>query len=40
VSGRLTTVAVNPAGGTFRYVRYLAPANSYGNVAEAQFFGL
>ena len=36
--GTLTTVNVNPAGGSFRYVRYLAPANSYGNVAEVQFF--
>ena len=38
-SGVLTTVNVNPAGAAYRYVRYLAPANSYGNVAEAQFFG-
>jgi unsaturated chondroitin disaccharide hydrolase len=38
VTGSLTTVSItNP--GAFRYVRYLSPAGSYGNIAEAQFFG-
>jgi hypothetical protein len=34
----LTTVSVSP-GGTYRYVRYVAPAGSYGNIAEFQVFG-
>jgi hypothetical protein len=34
----LTPQAVSP-GGTFRYVRYVAPAGSYGNIAELQIFG-
>ena len=33
-----TTLASNSSG-TFRYVRYLAPSGSYGNVAEVQFNG-
>jgi uncharacterized delta-60 repeat protein len=37
-STALTTQAVSVAG-TYRYVRYVAPANSYGDVAEVQFFG-
>lgn len=36
--GVLTTVAINGAA-AYRYVRYLPPARSYGNVAEVQFFG-
>ena len=32
----LTTVTVS---GSYRYVRYVAPANSYGNIAEMQVFG-
>ena len=35
--GQLTTVTVNVPGG-FRYVRYLGPAGSYGNIAEVDFF--
>ena len=36
--GVLTTVSItNPTA--FRYVRYLAPTGSFGNIAEAQFFG-
>ena len=34
-AGRLTTVSVAAAVG--RYVRYVGPAGSYGNVAEVQF---
>jgi hypothetical protein len=34
----LTTQSVSLAG-TYRYVRYLAPAGSYGNSAELQVFG-
>lgn len=38
VAGSLTTISItNP--GAFRYVRYLSPDGSYGNIAEAQFFG-
>jgi hypothetical protein len=37
--GVYTTASVSVPGG-FRYVRYLAPANSYGNVAEIQFIGV
>jgi hypothetical protein len=37
--GALTTAAANQVSGGYRYVRYLSPANSYGNVAEVQFFG-
>ena len=37
-AGSLTTVTLaTPA--TYRYVRYLAPANSYGDIAEFQLFG-
>jgi hypothetical protein len=34
----LTTQTVSNTNG-YRYVRYLSPANSYGDVAEIQFFG-
>ncbi len=34
----LTNISVNP-GGTYRYVRYVAPNGSYGNIAEMQVFG-
>jgi chitodextrinase len=27
------------AAGSYRYVRYLAPANSWGNIAEVEFYG-
>ncbi len=38
VAGSFTTQAItNP--GTFRYVRYLGPNSSYGNVAELEFDG-
>jgi hypothetical protein len=37
-STSLTTVNVNSNGG-FRYVRYLPPAGSFGDVAEVEFFG-
>ena len=37
-SSSLTTQTVS-ATGTYRYVRYVAPNGSYGNVAEVQFFG-
>ena len=37
-SGGLTTVNVDVSAG-YRYWRYVAPANSYGNVAEFQLFG-
>jgi beta-galactosidase len=33
-----TAQAISPAA-SYRYVRYLAPAGGYGNVAEVQFFG-
>jgi fibronectin type 3 domain-containing protein len=36
--GMLTVVPITTAG-TFRYVRYLSPAGSFGNVAEVQFDG-
>ncbi|HLL89444.1 MAG TPA: discoidin domain-containing protein, partial [Tepidisphaeraceae bacterium] len=36
--GQLTTVAVSNAS-AFRYVRYLAPASSYGNIAEMEVHG-
>ena len=38
-AGRLTTVTLPATATPFRYVRYLAPAGSYGNVAELQLFG-
>jgi hypothetical protein len=38
VTGSLTTVTLSSAV-TGRYVRYLAPNGSYGDVAEVQFFG-
>ena len=34
----LTTATVSNTG-TYRYVRYLAPASAYGNVAEVEFWG-
>jgi hypothetical protein len=34
----LTRQTVSP-GGTYQYVRYVSPANSYGNIAELQVFG-
>lgn len=37
-AGTLTTVGVDNTSG-FRYVRYLSPDGSNGNVAEVQFFG-
>lgn len=37
-SATLTTVPVSAAT-TYRYIRYLSPANSYGNVAEIEFWG-
>jgi hypothetical protein len=37
-AGTLTTISIGAAP-AFRYVRYLAPANSYGNIAELKFFG-
>jgi hypothetical protein len=37
-TGVYTTLAVSVPS-TFRYVRYLSPTASYGNVAEIQFFG-
>ena len=38
-AGTLTTVAVGGGTAAYRYVRYLSPAGSYGDVAEVQFFG-
>jgi hypothetical protein len=37
-STTLTTQTINNSNG-YRYVRYLSPANSYGDVSEVQFFG-
>jgi hypothetical protein len=37
-SGWSDVTITNP--GTFRYVRYLSPANSYGNVSEIEFYGM
>jgi hypothetical protein len=37
-AGVLTTVSVSNAS-AYRYVRYIGPANSYCNIAEANFFG-
>ena len=37
--GKLTAVAVTPPVG-YRYIRYLAPANSWGNIAEFEVYGL
>jgi len=37
VVGSLTTVAISVPG-TFRYVRYLSPAGSYGDIAEMVFY--
>jgi hypothetical protein len=36
--GTLTTVSLSNTT-AYRYVRYIGPANSYCNIAEAQFFG-
>jgi hypothetical protein len=38
VVGTLTTHDAS-SGTNFRYLRYIAPTNGYGNVAEVQFFG-
>jgi hypothetical protein len=38
VAGSFTTQAITNTG-TFRYVRYLGPNGSYGNVAELEFDG-
>jgi len=38
--GGAYTTAVVSAPGAFRYVRYLSPNGSYGNVAEIQFYGV
>ena len=37
-AGVLTTAAVTNTA-TFRYVRYLSPADGYGNIAELDFYG-
>jgi O-glycosyl hydrolase len=37
-STALTTQSISNSNG-YRYVRYFSPANSYGDVAEVQFFG-
>ena len=37
--GRFTTAAVTDAG-AYRFVRYVAPAGAYGNVAEVEFDGV
>ncbi len=37
-AGALTSVPITDAA-AFRYVRYLSPQRSYGNVAEVDFFG-
>ena len=39
VDGAYTTIGVSTVG-SFRYLRYLGPNGSYGNVAEVQFFGV
>ncbi|HEY0009228.1 MAG TPA: PQQ-dependent sugar dehydrogenase, partial [Tepidisphaeraceae bacterium] len=36
--GKLTTVNVNAAGNSYRYVRYIGPDGADCNIAEAQFF--
>jgi hypothetical protein len=33
-----TTVSISVAG-KYRYVRYVAPANSFGNIAEMKVYG-
>ena len=38
VEGLLTTQVIGNTNG-FRYVRYLSPSGSYGNVAEVEFYG-
>jgi hypothetical protein len=38
-SSTMLTLQATTATGAYRYVRYLSPANSYGNVAEIEFFG-
>jgi len=38
VSGSLTTVTIANTT-AFRYVRYLSPAGSFGNIAELVFAG-
>lgn len=37
-NGVYTTLNVNAGGQNFRYVRYLSPAGSYGNIAELKFY--
>ena len=37
--GTLTTVALSPTLGAYRYWRYVGPANSFGNIAELEFDG-
>ncbi len=37
-TGTYTTVNVNAGGQNFRYVRYLSPAGSFGDVAEIKFY--
>ncbi|MDB5297227.1 MAG: Carbohydrate binding family 6 [Phycisphaerales bacterium] len=39
VSSTALTTANVTAAGNYRYVRYLAPAQAYGNIAELQVFG-
>jgi len=38
-TGVLTSLTVSNTG-VYRYVRYLSPANSWGNIAELNFFGV
>ncbi len=38
-NNQLATVSVNPQGQSFRYVRYVGPANSYAQVGEIEFYG-
>src|ERR1700757_101270 len=35
-----TIAAITPRTTAFRYLRYLAPANSFGNVSEVKFYGV
>jgi hypothetical protein len=38
-NGAITAQAVAPTDEAFRYVRYLAPDGSFGNIAETAFIG-
>lgn len=38
IDGLVNSLLVNVSG-TYRYIRYVAPAGSYGNIAELQVFG-